>query len=239
MRPRGYPAEVLAEQASQALGFNEAAGRTPRKPRTVDPAPTASMRPRGVRPAEAPHHARRVGRHAVMDESASMRPRGVRPAEAPTGTAVVGAAGLPRFNEAAGYVPRKPCVPPEAVVTRSSPSTATGFNEAAGTYPAEAMPVDGGIRGSSASMRPRGVPRGSPEAASGTSRGFNEAAGRTPRKLHAVTVHAILRCASMRPRGVRPAEAVSSGMKREAAGRTPRKPQFDYRRKAQFVHLLQ
>ena len=65
-------------------------------------------------------------------------------------------------------------------------SVMSGFNEAAGRTPRKPTRRDDAERPMvMASMRPRGVPRGSRRSAvagGGTAAGFNEAAGRTPRK---------------------------------------------------------
>ena len=156
----------------------------------------ASMRPRGItRGNFAPL---RVCRHVWP--TASMRPRGITRGNSIGLTRCIKTASRPRgitrgnfcisaiadagnrFNEAAGYYPRKPSRPrtegyshlasmrPRGITrgngpgrTAGGPGRASGrFNEAAGYYPRK---------------RPR------PSAGGGNQRGFNEAAGYYPRKL--------------------------------------------------------
>ena len=232
MRPRGVPRGSRASPRLRPLScwcFNEAAGRTPRKPTSRREAGqrgvhAASMRPRGVPRGSRPSRRRQEG----VQRAASMRPRGVprgsrpsrpqhpphlaasmRPRGVPRGShgrdrravragraASMRPRGVPRgsrrrtapptssprarFNEAAGRTPRKPNRPTSFAIRPTS------FNEAAGRTPrkppARARPA--ACRG--ASMRPRGVPRGSPRrrpvAPTPGQLRFNEAAGRTPRK---------------------------------------------------------
>ena len=92
MRPRGVPrgSSALLRRVPITLQprFNEAAGRTPRKPpapsRIVARSARASMRPRGVPRGSPPNL-----RHGQGDPGGSRRRR------------------LGRFNEAAGRTPRK------------------------------------------------------------------------------------------------------------------------------------
>ena len=179
MRPRGSPRGISSSSwafGSRLMGFNEAAGKSPRN------------RFAGLSEGRASHcfneAAGKSPRNrldlALLDGDrllASMRPRG-----SPRGIFLRSRRQdrySYRFNEAAGKSPRNRCR-----CGRRWHETPC-FNEAAGKSPRNPRPTVAHQRQSLyASMRPRGSPRGiGPWSTTPTAHSncFNEAAGKSPR----------------------------------------------------------
>ena len=183
MRPRGIPRGKHVVSDRVALILYEASMRPrgiPRGKRATTCAGSPATRRFNEAAGNTPRKTLEESPMPRLRQAASMRPRGIPRGKRKGGRWKI--APNIRFNEAAGNTPRKtrPRLP-----TRSTPTRC--FNEAAGNTPRKTS--NNAWRSAvrlSASMRPRGIPRGKLQQRCRVVRSgrscFNEAAGNTPRK---------------------------------------------------------